>query len=103
MLLHTHAAQILPHDAPQIPMTQAALPIVPILLLPFILIFFVIVFPIWLLSLGVLGLSLLVLRAMAAVLHRGRPGALDAPIASVTRALTWVKTFGGYFAGGKQP
>ena len=96
MLMHTHTVHVLPQDAPQMPMTQAAVPIIPILLAPFILIFFVIVFPVWLLSLGVLGLLLLVLRAAAAVLHRGKPGVLDTPIASVSRAFQWVKTFGGF-------
>jgi hypothetical protein len=100
MLVHTHTVHVLPHDAAQIPVAQAALPIVPILLLPFILVFFVIVFPVWLLALGVLALALAALRAGAALFHRGRPGAFDAPIASVQRALQWVMTFGGYFARG---
>ena len=97
MLLHTHTVHVLPPDAPQMPVVQAALPIIPILFLPFILIFFVVVFPVWLVSLGVLGLALVILRGAAAVFHRGRPGVFDAPIASVRRALEWVKTFGGYF------
>lgn len=98
MLVHTHTAHVLPPDASQMPMAQAAIPIVPILLLPFIIVFFVVIFPLWLLALGVLGAALGVLRAGASLFHRGRPGVFDAPVASVRRAMHWVMTFGGYFA-----
>ena len=89
-------ASVARHTAHTPVIAHAALPIIPILLLPFLLVFFVLVFPVWLVATGLLSLTVLVLRGLGALVHRVRPGALDATTAKVTRARRWVWTFGGY-------
>ena len=96
MIVVAHTTLLMTHGAHAATVTQAAVPILPILLLPFILIFFVVVFPLWMLSLAVLGLVLLSLRGAAWLTHRGRPGPFDEPVAAVHRAFRWVLTFAGF-------
>lgn len=95
-MLIAEAVSMLSHGAHAPAIAQAAVPIIPILLLPFAIVFFVLVFPIWLVSAGLLGLVVLVVRGIAAVVHRVKPGALDTPLAATKKAQRWVWTFGGY-------
>jgi hypothetical protein len=94
-MLIVEAIRVAQHGAHAPVIAQAALPIIPILLFPFILVFFVLVFPLWLVSVAVLSVVLFALRGLAALAHRGKPGALDGPVAGVTRARRWVLTIGG--------
>ena len=102
MIAVAHTTLLTAHAAHAATVAEAAVPILPILLLPFILIFFVVVFPIWMLSLAVLGLILLSLRGLAWLSHRGRPGPFDGPVKAVHRAFRWVLTFAGFTERGKQ-